>query len=309
MRVTLLASAAFARPTLDALLTEGHEVSLGTQPSRPAGRGRGLRPTDMGAHAESLGLKAVELEDVNDPDGLAWLTSTHPDLVVVVAFGQKLGPAVRAAAPWGCINIHPSLLPRWRGAAPVQAAVMAGDERTGVCIIDVVERMDAGDVLAMSTTPVGQKTAGDLLDELSTEGARLLVRTIDQMASGEITRVVQDETAVTRAKKLVKDDGRVRWEQENREVDHRIRAVTPSPGAFALLEDGSALRILAGEPVPCPRGSLPGEIIQTGPEGIHVACGRGAYLISRLQRAGGKPLDADAFLRGFALAEGARLGP
>jgi methionyl-tRNA formyltransferase len=309
MRVTLLASAAFARPTLDALLTEGHEVSLGTQPSRRAGRGRGLRPTEMCAHAETLGLDVVELEDVNDSEGLAWLTGTHPDLVVVVAFGQKLGPAVRAAAPWGCINIHPSLLPRWRGAAPVQAAVMAGDERTGVCIIDVVERMDAGDVLAMSTTSVARKTAGDLLDELAVEGARLLVRTIDQMASGQIARVVQDASKVTRAKKLNRDDGRVRWEHPNAEVDQRVRAVTPAPGAFALLEDGSPLRILAGEPVPCARGPLPGEIIQAGPEGIHVACGRGAYLISRLQRSGGKPLDADAFLRGFALTEGARLGP
>jgi len=309
MRVTLLASAAFARPSLDALLSEGHEVSLGTQPPRRAGRGREMRPTEMGSHAQALGLDVVEFEDVNDPDGIAWLTSTHPDLVVVVAFGQKLGPTVRAAAPWGCINIHPSLLPRWRGAAPVQAAVMAGDENTGVCIIDVVERMDAGDVLAMSTTAVGRKTTGALLDELAVEGARLLVRSIDQMASGEVTRITQDESAVTRAKKLVRDDGRVRWEQENREVDRRIRAVTPTPGAFAMLEDGSSLHILAGEPVPCARGPLPGEIIQAGPEGIHVACGHGAYLISRLQREGGKPLDADAFLRGFSLAEGTRFGP
>jgi methionyl-tRNA formyltransferase len=309
MRVTLLGSAAFACPTLDALLTEGHEVVVGTQPSRPAGRGRGLRPTELRLHAEGLGLDAHELEDINDPEGLAWLTAAHPDLLVVVAFGQKLGPAVRAVAPWGCINIHPSLLPRWRGAAPVQAAVMAGDERTGVCIIDVVERMDAGDILSMSTTAVGRKTTGELLEELSVEGARLLVKTIDQMASGELTRVAQDESKVTRAKKLVRDDGRVRWEQDHREVDQRIRAVTPTPGAFALLEDGSRLRILAGEPVPCARGPLPGEIIQTGPEGIHVACGRGAYLISRLQRAGGNPLDADAFLRGFTLAEGSRLGP
>ena len=309
MRVTLLASAAFACPSLDALLSEGHEVALGTQPARPAGRGREPRVTDVAAHAEALGLEAAELQDINDPAGLAWLTGTHPDLMVVVAFGQKLGPAVRAAAPWGCINIHPSLLPRWRGAAPVQAAVMAGDEHTGVCIIEVVERMDAGDVLAVSTTPVARKTAGDLLGELATEGAHLLVRTIDQMASGDLTRVRQEESAVTRAKKLVRDDGRIRWEQENREVDQRIRAVTPAPGAFALLEDGSSLRILAGEPAPCARGPLPGEIIQAGPEGIHVACGRGAYLISRLQRAGGKPLDAGAFLRGFSLAEGSRLGP
>ncbi len=309
MRVTLLASAAFARPTLDALLTAGHEVCVGTQPARPAGRGRGLRPTPLAEHAAELGLDAVELEDVNDPDGLAWLTSTAPDLVAVVAFGQKLGPAVRSAAPWGCLNIHPSLLPRWRGAAPVQAAVLAGDEVTGVCIIDVVERMDAGDVLSVSRTKVDRKTSGELLDELSEEGARLLVETIDGLASGTVERTKQDEAEVTRAKKLSRDDGRIRWEHDNADVDRRVRAVTPTPGAFALLEDGTPLRILAGEPVPCARGPLPGEVIQTGPEGVHVACGKGAYLVTRLQRAGGKPLAAEAFLRGFALAEGTRLGP
>ncbi len=309
MRVTLLASAAFARPTLDALLAEGYEVSVGTQPARRAGRGRGMRPTEIGAHVAALGFEAQELEDINDPDGLAWLTSTSPDLVVVVAFGQKLGPVVRKVAPWGCINIHPSLLPRWRGAAPVQAAVMAGDEHTGVCIIDVVERMDAGATLACSETNIGRKTSAELLDELALEGARLLVQTINHMASGEVLRKAQDEEQVTRTKKLHKDDGRVRWEHTNREVDCRVRGVTPTPGAFAILEDGSALRILKGEPVPCARGHLPGEIIQSSSDGIYVACGTGAYLINRLQRAGGKPLDADAFLRGFSLTEGTRLGP
>jgi methionyl-tRNA formyltransferase len=201
------------------------------------------------------------------------------------------------------------LLPRWRGAAPVQAAVMEGDDTTGVCIIDVVERMDAGDVLAVTTTPVRRKTSGELLDELAFEGARLLIQTIDGMASGEVERVVQDANAVTRARKLSKDDGRIRWEHPNLEVDCRVRAVSPAPGAFALLEDGTKLRILEGEPAPCARGPLPGQIIQSGAEGIHVACGSGAYLIKRLQRPGGKPLDADAFLRGQPLAEGTRLGP
>ena len=159
MRVTLLASADFAVPTLNGLLAAGHEVIVGTQPARPAGRGRSLRPTAIGKRCDELGLPARQLEDVNEPESLQWLTDGQPDLIVVVAFGQKLGPAVRSAAPWGCINIHPSLLPRWRGAAPVQAAVLAGDEETGVCIIDVVERMDAGAVLAVRTTKVDRKSA------------------------------------------------------------------------------------------------------------------------------------------------------
>lgn len=311
MKVTLLATAEFAVPTLRALLEQGHEVSVGTQPARPAGRGRRLRPTPVAAAAAvaELGLDAVELDDVNDPEGLAWLTETHPDLLVVVAFGQKLGAAVRAVAPWGCINVHPSLLPRWRGAAPVQAALLAGDEQTGVCIIDVVERMDAGDVLGCVKTSTRGKTAAQLLDELSSTGALLLIDVIDRLARGDMKRIVQDEGEVTRARKLSADDGRVRWEHEAADVDRRVRAVTPRPGAFALIDGETRLTILSGEPLAGARGPLPGEIVEAGREGIVVACGRGAYRITRLQRQGGKPMDADAFLRGFQLSAGSRLGP
>ncbi|MCB9898071.1 MAG: methionyl-tRNA formyltransferase [Planctomycetes bacterium] len=309
MRVTLLASAAFGVPTLDTLLSHGHEVSVGTQPARPAGRGRRPQPTEVAHHAHSLGLPAFELDDVNGPEGLRWLTSSVPDIVVVVAFGQKLGPAVRAAAPWGCVNIHPSLLPRWRGAAPVNHTILAGDERTGVCVIDVVERMDAGAILGRVETDVDRKTAGELLDELALAGANLLVRLIDRMAADEIERIPQDESRVTRAPKLTADDGRIRWEHDAVDVDRRVRAVTPRPGAFALVEDVTRLRILAGEPAACPKGSLPGEIVEASEQGVFVACGRGAYRITRLQREGGRPLDAAEYLRGHALPAGARLGP
>ncbi|GJM21918.1 MAG: methionyl-tRNA formyltransferase [Planctomycetota bacterium] len=308
MKVTLLASAEFALPTVRTLVELGHELTVGTQPARPAGRGRGLRATPVGRFAAELGLGVEELDDVNSPEGLAWMGATAPDLVAVVAFGQKLGPAVRAVAPWGCLNIHPSLLPRWRGAAPVQAAVLAGDTTTGVCVIDVVERMDAGDVLASRSTPVGRKTAGELLDELAAAGAVLLGQVLDGLAADEVRRTAQDESAVTRARKLSADDGRIRWEHSGAEVDCRVRGVTPRPGAFALLGE-ERLRILAGEPLPCPRGFLPGEVIEATDEGISVACGKDAYRITKLQRPGGKPLLADAFLRGHELPAGTRLGP
>jgi len=310
MKVTLLASAAFAVPTLDALIEAGHEVSVGTQPARPAGRGRKrAQPTPMADYCLELGLPAQELPDVNAPEGLAWLTGNQPDLILVVAFGQKLGAVVRRVAPWGCINTHPSLLPRWRGAAPVPAAVLAGDELTGVCIIDVVQRMDAGDVLASKTTPVLHKSAGALLQELARTGAALAVEVIQAMVSDGLVRSPQDEAAVTRAAKLSSDDGRVRWEDRAQQIDRRVRAVSPRPGAFALLEDGRRLRILEGEPVAWPRGSLPGEIVRADEQGVIVAAGEEAYRITRLQREGGKPLEAGAFLRGFALPAGARLGP
>jgi len=309
MKVTLLASADFAVPTLGTLLERGHELSLATQPARPAGRGRRLRPTPVATAAAELGLEAHELDDVNAPAGLEWLTGTAPDLVAVVAFGQKLGAAVRAAAPWGCVNVHPSLLPRWRGAAPVNHTILAGDETTGVCVIDVVERMDAGAILAVERTPVLRKSAGELLAELAVTGARLLADTLDALARDEVERIPQDEARVTRAPKLRPDDGRIRWEHTGEEVDRRVRATTPRPGAYALLEDVTRLRILEGEPAACPRGHLPGEIVDAGDHGIFVACGQGGYRIARLQREGSNPLGAGEFLRGTRLTSGARLGP
>ncbi len=307
MRVTLLASADFALPTLEQLMLRGHEVAVGTQPARPAGRGRRARPTPIAARCADLGLDAEELDDVNDKAGLEWLASTQPDLVAVVAFGQKLGAAVRAVGPWGCVNIHPSLLPRWRGAAPVQASLMAGDAETGVCVIDVVERMDAGDVLASRSTPTRGKTAGDLLEELAETGAQLLQEVLDAVARGDARRTPQDESQVTRSRKLSADDGRIRWEHEAREVDGRVRAMTPRPGAYTCLPDGSRLKLLGGEAVPCVRGHLPGEVLDA--EGLLIACGSGAYKVTRLQREGGKPMETEAFLRGFPLTTDLRMGP
>ncbi len=308
MRVTLLASAEFALPTLEALLASGHEVALGTQPARPAGRGQQLRPTPVAARAAELGLAAQELEDVNAPAGLDWLRTTNPDLVAVVAFGQKLGPAVRAAGPWGCLNIHPSLLPRWRGAAPVPAALLAGDEETGVCVIDVVDRMDAGPVLAVRRTRTAGKSAGALLDELGEAGSKLLLGVLDSLARGDVQRVPQDEEKATRARKLQPDDGRIRWEHEARAVDARVRAVTPKPGAFTQLPDGTRVAVLSGEPAPCERGHLPGELLDRD-DGVVVACGKDAFRITRLQREGKRPLDAAAFRRGLPLPPGTRFGP
>ena len=308
MRVVLLASAEFALPTLAALLSGGHEVAVGTQPARPAGRGRQPTPTPVALRAAGLGLVATELPDVNAQQGLEFLGAARPDLIAVVAFGQKLGGAVRAAAPWGCVNIHPSLLPRWRGAAPVPAAILAGDKHTGVCVIDVVERMDAGDILASRRTTTAGKTAGELLEELAEAGAALLLEVIDSMARGDLRRIPQDESRVTRARKLVPDDGRIRWEHSGEEVDRRVRATTPKPGAFTLLPDGVRLTILAGQPAGCERGHLPGEVLDRD-DGLVVACGQGAYRVLRLQREGRRGLDVTDFLRGAPIPPGSRLGP
>jgi len=308
VRVALLASAEFALPTLAALLSGGHELVVGTQPARPAGRGRQPTPTPVALRAAGLGLAPAELQDVNSPEGLEFLTAARPDLIVVVAFGQKLGAAVRTAAPWGCVNIHPSLLPRWRGAAPVPAAILAGDRQTGVCVIDVVERMDAGGILASRRTTTAGKTAGELLAELAESGATLLLEVIDSMARGDVRRVAQDESRVTRARKLVPDDGRIRWEHGGEEVDRRVRATTPRPGAFTLLSDGLRLTIVAGQPATCARGHLPGEVLDRD-DGLVVACGKDAYRILRLQREGRRALDVTDFLRGHPIPAGSRLGP
>ena len=305
MKVAYLSSAEFGIPTLDALVRGGHEIVVGTMPARPAGRGRSLRATPVAMHAAQLGIPAMELEDVNAPEGLAWLREVDPDVTVVVAFAQKLGPAVRAAAPWGCINVHPSLLPRWRGAAPVQASLLAGDAETGVCVIDVVERMDAGDVLAAARTKTVGKHAGDLLEELAQTGARLVLEVLDGLASGTVERTPQDERAVTRARKISKDDGRLRWEDDARAVDARVRAVTPKPGAFTMLPSGKRLGVVRGRPEAIEPGSLPGERVDD--DGLVIACGSGGYRLLEVRPEGGKVMSADDYLRGQREDAGARL--
>jgi len=305
MKVAYLSSAEFGIPTLEELVRDGHEVVVGTMPARPAGRGRMLRATPIARHAAQLGVPVAELDDVNAPEGLTWLREVHPDVIVVVAFAQKLGPAVRAAAPWGCINVHPSLLPRWRGAAPVQAALLAGDRETGVCVIDVVERMDAGDVLAVARTTTAGKTAGELLDELSRTGACLVLEVLDALARGSATRTPQDEDAVTRARKLDRDDGRIRWEEDAEAVDARVRAVTPRPGAFTIRPDGRRLGVVRGRPEPIPAGDLPGERVDD--DGLVIACGRGGYRLLEVKPEGGRVMSADEYLRGQRLEAGARL--
>ena len=309
MKVAYLSSGEFGIPALDELVRDGHEVVVGTMPARPAGRGRVLRATPIAAHAARLGVPVAELDDVNAPAGLAWLREVHPDVLVVVAFAQKLGPAVRAAAPWGCINVHPSLLPRWRGAAPVQAALLAGEAETGVCVIDVVDRMDAGDVLAVARTTTAGKTAGDLLEELARTGACLVLEVLDALARGTATRTRQDERAVTRARKLGTDDGRIRWEEEAAVVDARVRAVTPRPGAFTRLPTGRRLGVLRGRPEPVPDSTLPGE--RVGDDGLLVACGSGGYRLLEVRPEGGRAMTADEYLRGQRREAGAglRFGP
>ncbi len=308
MNVTLLASSEFALPTLQALIDRQHEVSVGTQPARGAGRGQSPQPTPVALGAKALGLAVEEIENVNEKKGLEWLSSTSPDVLVVIAFGQKLGSAARAVAPWGCFNIHPSLLPRWRGAAPVPAAILAGESEMGVCVIDVAEKMDSGEILEMRRASIPETwNAGQALEELASRGAEILLDVLDSAARGSLQRVRQDETKSTHAPKVTSEDGRIRWEESAEQVSRRVRAMTPRPGAYSFLPDGMRLKVIRGQAISTERRGLPGEVLEM--EGLVVACDEGAFEVLEAQRSGGKAMMADALLRGHPILPGTRMGP
>lgn len=309
MRLAFLGTSDFAVPALAALATAGHEiVAVYTRAPKPAGRGQQERRTPVHERAAALGIEVRTPPNLRAPDFAAAFKALDLDAAVVAAYGHILPKAFLEAPVLGCINIHGSLLPRWRGAAPIHRALLAGDEETGVCVIDVVDRMDAGPVLAVRRTRTAGKSAGALLDELGEAGSQLLLGVLDSLARGDVQRAPQDERLATRARKLQADDGRIRWEHEARAVDARVRAVTPRPGAFTQLPDGTRLSVLSGEPASCERGHLPGEVLDRD-DGVVVACGKDAFRVTRLQREGKRPLDAAAFRRGMPLTPGTRFGP
>lgn len=302
MRLIFMGTPDFAVPALDALAAAGHEIAaVYSQPPRPAGRGQQPRPSPVAARAAALGLPLATPATLRDPAAQSDLAALGAEAAVVVAYGLILPPAILAAPARGCLNIHASLLPRWRGAAPIQRAVLAGDAETGVCVMAMEAGLDTGPVLLREATPIGaEDTAGDLHDRLAAMGARLMVdalRRIDALAPAP-----QPEAGVTYAAKIDKAEARIDWTRPAAEVDRLIRGLSPFPGAWCEI---------AGERVKLLRSRLaegagaPGEALD---DRLTVACGEGAVRVLALQRAGRAPVAAAEALRGFAAPRGARLG-
>ncbi|MGI3209544.1 methionyl-tRNA formyltransferase [Roseovarius tibetensis] len=301
MRVIFMGTPEFSVPVLDAVLAAGHEVvAVYCQPPRPAGRGKRDRPGPVQARAEALGLPVRHPVSLKGAEAQSAFAALEADVAVVVAYGLILPQAVLDAPRHGCLNIHASLLPRWRGAAPIQRALMAGDAETGVCIMRMEAGLDTGPVLLREATAIGaQDTAGSLHDRLSGMGAALLVEALARL--DRLVPAPQPGVGVSYAAKVDKAEARIDWTRAAEDVDRQIRGLSPVPGAWCMAGD-ERLKLLACS-VAEGQGA-PGEILD---DAFTVACGRGAVRIQRVQRAGRGVQDAAALLRGMALPMGTRL--
>jgi methionyl-tRNA formyltransferase len=302
MRLAFLGTPDFAVPTLTELVGQGHEIAaVYSQPARPKGRGLGLEPSPVAKIAESFGIPVRTPLTLKDAAEQAEFAALNLDAAIVVAYGLLLPKAILDAPRLGCFNLHGSLLPRWRGAAPIQRAIMAGDAQTGVMVMRMEEGLDTGPVLMAERTSIGRKIYGDLHDELSRLGADLMARAISALALGQTSEKPQPEEGVTYAKKILKEEARIDWTKSACEIDCLIRGLSPFPGAWCEAH-GERLKILFTEPVG--GNGAPGEILD---DALTVACGDGALKLIRLQRAGKSVMTAEELLRGFALPKGTKL--
>ncbi len=300
MRLAFMGTPDFAVPTLDTLLKNGHEIAaIYCQPPRPAGRGKALRASPVQARAEALGIEVRTPARLRGADEQAAFVMLRLDAAVVAAYGLILPAPILQAPRLGCFNVHASLLPRWRGAAPIQRAILAGDERTGVTIMAMDEGLDTGAMLLAEDTPVDGKSAGELTAELAGMGARLMAAYLADPAAHR--PVPQPEDGVTLAPKVLKEEARLRWDEPAASVERRVRAFDPAPGAW-FEHAGERVRVLRAE-VAAGAGA-PGEVLD---DRLLVACGAGAIRPTLVQRAGRGAMDAPQLLRGFHIAAGARL--
>ena len=313
LRLGFAGTPEFAVPALDALAASAHAVvAVFTREDRAAGRGQKLRVSPVKARALELGIEVHQPATFKDPAVCGELAALELDALVVAAYGLILPLAALAAPRLGCLNIHASLLPRWRGAAPIQRALLAGDHRTGITIMRMEERLDTGPMLAARAIDIApQDTAGTLHDRLASIGAQLIRDTLDALASGGVRETPQPPTGVTYADKITKSEALIDWREDAAVLARRVRAFNPTPVAETRWE-GAQLRIWqaqAAAPDAMPGDAMPGSVISASDGGIDVACGSGVLRITRLQLAGRKPLSAAEFLRAQRL-DGARFtGP
>lgn len=306
MRIVFAGTPDFAVPTLKALAGAGHAIeAVLTQPDRPAGRGRQVAAGPVKRAARELGLDVFQPKSLKSPSVLADIRVLQPQVIVVVAYGLLLTREVLELPDFGCINVHASLLPRWRGAAPIQRAIEAGDAQTGVTVMRMDEGLDTGPVLARRATPIGARdTAGTLHDRLAGLGATLLVETLVRVETGTVEAIPQDESGATYAHKLGPSDVLPDWRRQAVEIERQVRAMNPWPVVRARYK-GQVVRFWEAEALAGGSG-IPGEILRAGRRGVDVACGEGLLRITALQREGGKRLAAADFLNGCPLESGER---
>lgn len=305
LRLVFMGTPEFSVPCLDALVAAGHEiVAVYCQPPRPAGRGLAARKSPVQARAEALGLPVLTPESLKGAAEQAVFRGHGADAAVVVAYGLLLPRAVLEAPRLGCFNVHASALPRWRGAAPIQRAVMAGDAATAVMVMRMEEGLDTGPVCATTAVPIGpDTTAGELHDELSVAGARLIVAALADLEAGRLVPVAQPESGVVYAAKIDKAEARIDFTRPAHEVHNQIRGLSPFPGAWFEAESptGGTERIKVLRSERSGAQGRPGSVLD---DRLTIACGEGAVRLLEVQRAGKRPMPAGEFMRGFPLAAG-----
>lgn len=300
MKIVFAGTPDFAALSLNALLAAGHDIALVlTQPDRPSGRGMVLRSSPVKIAAEASGIDVFQPLTLKDPATQERVRAVQADAMIVAAYGLILPQAVLDMPRFGCINIHASLLPRWRGAAPIQRAIEAGDTESGVCIMQMEAGLDTGPVLLSGHMPIAaDETAGTLHDKLADMGARLIVETLAKLP---IDAVAQPQIGVTYAAKIEKAEAQIDWRRPAREIERQIRAFNPFPGAAGTL-DGAAIKVWRSELVAA--AAPPGTVVSVERSGIVVACGDGGLCLTELQKAGGKRLPVAQFLAGNPIAPG-----
>ena len=300
MRIIFMGSPDFAVPTLEALVAEGHEVIAAyTQPPRPAGRGKGERPTAVEMRARAMRIEVRSPRSLKNAGEQVAFAALDADIAVVAAYGLILPQPILDAPRFGCLNVHASLLPRWRGAAPVQRAIMAGDEVTGVTIMRMEAGLDTGPTLFQRDVIIGDKNTAQLTEELAHVGADMMAETIEKLSG--LPAIPQPDEGITYAAKISKAETRIDWSRPAAEVVRHVQGLAPFPGAW-FEHGGERIKLLAAEPAEGGGGA--GTVID---ERLAIACGEAAIRPTLLQRAGHKPLALDEFLRGYAIAPGTRL--
>lgn len=309
MRIVFMGTPEFSVPALKALVQAGHQVAgVVTQPDKPKGRGKAIQVTPVKAAAQELGIPVYQPAKVRDPEFIKILQQINPDVIVVEAFGQLIPPAILDLPPYGCINIHASLLPRYRGAAPIQWAVIDGEKESGVTTMKMDPGLDTGDMLEKAVVPLDpEETGGSLHDKLMEAGAKLILSTLEKAEKGTLVPVPQTDEGTCYARRLTKELGDICWQDPAVKIERLIRGLNPWPSAFTCWK-GKILKIWRAQVISDEQGQysqiLPGQVAQADGHRLLVQTGDGLLSLQELQLEGKKRMDVESFLRGCPIAAG-----
>lgn len=309
MKLVYMGTPDFAVPALEAIYKAGHDIPLVvTQEDRRRGRGKKLHPTEVKAKALELGLEVFQPESINDEKSITRLREINPDLIVVAAYGQILKREILDLPKYGCINIHASLLPKYRGAAPINRAIMDGEKETGISLMEMAEGLDTGDILKLGRLDILEDDDSESLhDKLSVLGSKMIVGLIEELEEGKIERVVQDDSRASYAEKIYKDTGLIDWTMKAVDLKNFIRALKPWPRAYTLYK-GETLKIDSIDILNREASGSPGEVLKVSKEGIEVKVSDAVILIKVFQFPGKKMMTVEDYLRGNDFEEGIILG-